>query len=77
MSSKPISKRIWREETADSNRLFAEADRLNEIAYGLLIDGPTNDDAVGSFQAAKDAADAKYEEARRAWEKTKVHLKTD
>lgn len=77
MSSKPISKRIWREETAESNRLFAEADQLNEIAYGLMTHGPTNDDTVRNFQAAKDAADAKYEEARRAWEKAKVHLKTD
>ncbi|AKS04666.1 hypothetical protein [Pseudomonas trivialis] len=77
MSSKPISKRIWREETADSNRLFAEADHLNTIAYELLSDRPTNNDTVRNFQAAKDAADAKYEEARKAWEKAKVHLKMD
>lgn len=77
MRCKAISKRIWTEETAESNRLFAEADHLNEIAYELLGDRPTTDDTVRNFQAAKDAADAKYDEARKAWETAKSHLKTD
>lgn len=77
MKRKSISKRTWKEETADSNRLFAEADRLNEKAYDLLSDRPTTDNTVKNFQTAKDAADAKYEEARKAWEKAKSHLKAD
>ena len=74
MRCKVISKRIWTEETAESNRLFAEADRLNEEAYALLSVRPTTDDTVRSFQAAKDNADAKYLEARKAWEEARSHL---
>ncbi|WAT26273.1 hypothetical protein [Pseudomonas sp. GXZC] len=74
MRCKAISKRAWAEETAESNRLFAEADVLNELAYALLSDRPTTDETVRNFQAAKDLADAKYEEARRAWESAKLHL---
>lgn len=74
MRCKVISKRIWTEETAESNRLFAEADRLNEEAYALLSVRPTTDDTVRNFQAAKDLADAKYLEARKAWEEARSHL---
>lgn len=74
MRCKVISKRIWTEETSESNRLFAEADRLNEEAYALLSVRPTTDDTVRSFQAAKDLADAKYLEARKAWEEARSHL---
>lgn len=74
MRCKVISKRIWTEETAESNRLFAEADRLNEEAYALLSVRPTTDHTVRSFQAAKDLADAKYLEARKAWEEARSHL---
>lgn len=74
MRCKVISKRIWTEETAESNRLFAEADRLNAEAYALLSVRPTTDDTVRNFQAAKDLADAKYLEARKAWEEARSHL---
>lgn len=75
MRHKERSKRIWIEETAESNRLFAEADHLNEIAYALLSERPTTDETVRNFQAAKDLADAKYAEARKAWEEARSHLK--
>lgn len=75
MRHKEISKRIWIEETAESNRLFAEADHLNEIAYALLSERPTTDETVRNFQAAKDLADAKYAEAGKAWEEARSHLK--
>ncbi|MEJ5278557.1 hypothetical protein WH299_04670 [Pseudomonas sp. MYb541] len=77
MRHQKISKRIWAEETAESNRLFAEADHLNEIAYALLSVRPTTDETIRKFQAAKDLADAKYAEARRAWEEARSHLKPD
>ena len=75
MKCKSLSKNEWRSETAVSNSLFAEADRLNEIAYNVLNDRPTSVETVKRFQLAKDAANAKYEEAHRAWEIAKEHLK--
>ncbi|CRM37686.1 hypothetical protein [Pseudomonas sp. 37 R 15] len=77
MQHQKISKRIWVEETTESNRLFAEADHLNEIAYALLSVRPTTDETIRKFQAAKDLADAKYAEARKAWEEARSHLKPD
>lgn len=77
MKCKSISKTEWRNETATSNRLFAEADRLNEIAYGLLNDRPTSAETIKRFQIAKDAANAKYEEAQHAWKTAKQHLVKD
>lgn len=77
MKCKAISKRIWTEETADSNRLFAEADRLNEEAYALLSVRPTSCETVKSFQTAKDLADKKYLEAREAWEKARSRLNAE
>ena len=74
MRCKVISKRTWTEETAESNRLFSEADRLNDEAYALLSVSPSSDDTVRSFQAAKDLADAKYVEARKSWEEARSHL---
>lgn len=73
MRCKVISKRTWT-ETAESNRLFAEADSLNDAAYALLSVRPTSDNTVRSFQAAKNLADAKYAEARKAWEEARSHL---
>lgn len=72
-----ITKREWRDETARSNKLFVEADRLNDIAYGLLNDRPTTADTIKQFQIAKDAANAKYEEAHWAWKLAKDHLVED
>jgi hypothetical protein len=72
-----IPKRIWIETTTESNRLFAEADHLNEVAYALLGERPTTDDTVKKFQAAKDMADAKYAQARKAWGEAKSLLKPE
>ena len=77
MQHQKISKRIWVEETRESNRLFAEADHLNEIAYAVLSVRPTTDETIRTFQAAKDLADAKYAEARKAWEEARSQLKPD
>lgn len=77
MKCKSISKAEWKNETAISNRLFAEADRLNEIAYGLLNDRPTSAETIERFQMAKDAANTKYEEAQLAWRTAKEHLVQD
>lgn len=77
MNCKSISKTEWRNETATSNRLFAEADRLNEIAYGLLNDRPTTAATIKQFQKAKNAANAKYEEAHLSWKIAKQHLVDD
>lgn len=74
MKCKSISKIEWRIATAKSNRLFAEADRLNEVAYGLLNDRPTSAETIKRFQIARDAANAKYEEAQHAWRAAKQHL---
>lgn len=77
MKCKVISKRIWIEETSESNRLFAEADHLNDLAYALLGERPTTDDTIKKFRVAKDLADAKYAEARKAWADAKSHLKPE
>lgn len=75
MKCKSITKEVWRIETAESNGLFAEADRLNDIAYRLLNDRPTTPETIKRFQLAKDAENAKYEEAQRAWREAREHLK--
>ncbi|MFP3493576.1 hypothetical protein SB759_05070 [Pseudomonas sp. SIMBA_059] len=75
MKCKPITRAQWEKETATSNRLFAEADRLNDIAYALLSERPASADTIKQFQAAKDAANAKYEEAHAAWNLAREHLK--
>lgn len=75
MKGMTISKADWQNETAESNLLFAEADRLNEIAFALLNDKPTTAETVKLFQLAKNAANAKYEEAHLAWRKAKGNLK--
>jgi len=77
MKCKHITKAKWENETAISNHLFAEADRLNEIAYALLNDRPTSADTIKRFQEAKSIADAKYEEAHQAWTLARARLRED
>ena len=51
------------EEEACNNRLFAEADRLEAIAYDFLDSDPENTQALAKFTEAKALADAKRTEA--------------
>jgi hypothetical protein len=51
------------EEEAHSNRLFAEADRLEALAYDFLDSDPENTQALAKFTEAKALADAKRMEA--------------
>lgn len=54
---------------AESDRLFAEAQCLDDAAYGLLYECTINQETMTEFSAAKAESDAKYVEARVAWER--------
>lgn len=51
------------EEEAQSIRLFAEADRLEALAYDFLDSDPENTQALAKFTEAKALAEAKRMEA--------------
>lgn len=75
MKCNAIIKSNWHDATDLSSELFREADRLNAIAYDLLDDAASSPDAAKRFHEARDAANAKYIEAKQAWDFARVKLK--
>ncbi len=71
--AKPELKMLWKGATALSNKLFREAAELDDAAYQILSDGATNE-TLKEFQAAKDKASAKYEEAMQAWKNANIEM---
>ncbi|QXQ16639.1 hypothetical protein [Pseudomonas tolaasii] len=74
MKGKAISQSLWHDATEHSNELFKEADRLDDVAYELLNDAPTSEEAAHKFHVAKNEADEKRIEARAAWEEARSQL---
>lgn len=71
MEGKAISQSLWHHATEHSNALFKEADRLDDVAYGLLNEAPNSEEAAHKFHVAKNQADEKRIEARAAWEEAR------
>jgi len=74
MDTNSITSAKWHGATDLSNRLFKEADQLDGIAFALLTHAPASPDAARKYQAARNSADAKYAEARQAWEEAKANF---
>ncbi|WP_085731215.1 MULTISPECIES: hypothetical protein [unclassified Pseudomonas] len=74
MRSNPITTSDWHAATERSNELFQEADRLNAIAYELLTHAAESPEAMERYKNARDAADAKTLEGKRAWEEARAKL---
>ncbi|QXI26334.1 hypothetical protein [Pseudomonas vanderleydeniana] len=66
--NRKTTKARWLAATEQSNRLFKQADKLEDAAYDLLSDGIVTSDTLEKFRIAKDEAAAKYAQARMAWE---------
>ncbi|WP_438301667.1 hypothetical protein [Pseudomonas sp. NMS19W] len=74
MKCKPITTSDWHAATDRSNELFKEADRLNAIAYELLTHAAESPEAMERYKKAKDAADAKTLEGKKAWDEARAKL---
>ncbi|SDV04259.1 hypothetical protein [Pseudomonas mucidolens] len=70
--AKPITQPEWCPAREQSNELFREADRLDDKAYQLLSITPISAETAQKFHEAKNAARAKYLEARKAWNDAKT-----
>lgn len=68
--NKPISDQESSMASAESSRLFREAGRLDDEAYGLLEEQNINPATMKIFSQAKKKADAKFIEARIKWDET-------
>lgn len=69
------TKSSWKHATEHSNELFKEADELDALAFDLLSEAPNSPEDAKRFHDARDAANAKFAEAREAWQEAKVELK--
>lgn len=75
MKCNVITKSTWQNATNLSSELFREADRLNSLAYALLPDAANSPEAAQLFHEAKNSANAKYVEAKGAWDAARQQLK--
>lgn len=74
MKCSSITTSDWYAATDRSNELFQEADRLNAIAYELLTHAAESPEAMIMFQNARNAADAKVLEGKKAWDEARAKL---
>ncbi|WP_248739484.1 hypothetical protein [Pseudomonas sp. MWU12-2029] len=74
MKSNPITRSDWHAATDRSNELFKEADRLNAIAFELLTHAAESPEAMKRYTDARDAADAKTLEGKKAWDEARAKL---
>jgi hypothetical protein len=65
--NKSISEQKSSNASVESHRLFREAGRLDDEAYGLLEEQNINPATMKEFYQAKKKADAKFTEARVKW----------
>jgi len=72
--SRSITISDWYAATGRSNELFQEADRLNVIAYELLTHAADSPEAMERYKDARDAADAKTLEGKKAWDEARGRL---
>lgn len=72
--SSPLTTSDWYAATGRSNELFQEADRLNAIAYELLTHAADSPEAMKRYKDARDAADAKTLEGKKAWDEARKRL---
>lgn len=75
MKCNAITKSNWHDATDLSNELFREADLLDAVAFDLLGDAASSPEAAKRFHDARDAANAKYVQAKQAWDAARVKLK--
>lgn len=57
----------WDQAVAHINRLFLEAERLNESAYSLLSQDTLSPEIWAAFSATRKQAEAKFAQARQEW----------
>jgi hypothetical protein len=72
--NKPISEQESSMASLESNRLFREAGRLDDEAYGLLEEQNINPATMKIFSRAKKKADAKFIEARIKWSEAQAPI---
>ena len=56
---------VLRDKVSENNKIFFEADRLDNLAYEIVSGNPTDADSWHRFTKLKADADAKRREARQ------------
>lgn len=65
---------IWDYQFARNTEMFYEADRLDDAAYQIIADGPSDSVAWERYTAAKQVADNKRTEAYQDWIRLKREM---
>ncbi len=68
---------IWDYQVARNTEMFYEADRLDNAAYQIIADGPSDSVAWARYTAAKQVADNKRTEAYQDWIRLKREMNSN